>query len=120
MNPGMSLELSAEQFDRISDTMQTVAGIRLPPGKETLVRSRLSKRLRALGLTGFEAYLQHIDGDGSGAELAEMVDALTTNKTSFFRESSRSWTAGRSSRYGAPDARPARSRIRWPWCWPRT
>ena len=87
MNFGMSLELTTEQFDRISETMMTVAGIRLPPGKETLVRSRLSKRLRALGLTGFEAYLEHIDGDGSGAELAEMVDALTTNKTSFFRES---------------------------------
>ena len=82
-----SLELSPGEFGRISATMQEVAGIRLPPGKETLVKSRLSKRLRALGLGDFEAYLRHVDADGSGGELKEMVDALTTNKTSFFRES---------------------------------
>jgi chemotaxis protein methyltransferase CheR len=87
MSLDMSLDLSPEQFGKISETVRSVAGIRLPPGKETLVRSRLSKRLRALGLNGFEAYLDHIHGDESGGELAEMVDALTTNKTSFFRES---------------------------------
>jgi len=87
MNVALSLDLSPEQFGQISETVQTVAGIRLPPGKETLVRSRLAKRLRALGLDGFQAYLDHVHGDESGAELAEMVDALTTNKTSFFRES---------------------------------
>lgn len=87
MNGTLSLELSPQQFGQISETVRTVAGIRLPPGKETLVRSRLAKRLRALGLDGFEAYLAHVDGDESGAELKEMVDALTTNKTSFFRES---------------------------------
>ncbi len=87
MNLGMAVDLSPEQFGRISETVRSVAGIRLSPGKETLVRSRLSKRLRALGLSGFEAYLEHVQGDESGGELAEMVDALTTNKTSFFRES---------------------------------
>lgn len=82
-----SLDLSDREFDRISTTVQDLAGIRLPPGKETLVKSRLSKRLRALGLADFEAYLRFLDEDGTGSELAEMVDALTTNKTSFFRES---------------------------------
>ncbi len=82
-----SLELSAREFGRISDTMREVAGIKLPPGKETLVKSRLSKRLRVLGLEDFDAYLRFLDEDGTGGELTEMVDALTTNKTSFFRES---------------------------------
>ncbi|MFW6331107.1 MAG: CheR family methyltransferase [Gemmatimonadota bacterium] len=80
-----SLELSPDEFGRISATMQAVAGIRLPPGKETLVKSRLSKRLRALGLPDFDAYLRRVEEDGGG-ELRHMVDALTTNKTSFFRE----------------------------------
>ena len=82
-----SLELASDQFGRISATMRDTAGIRLPPGKETLVKSRLSKRLRALRLGSFEEYLRYLDEDESGSELAEMVDALTTNKTSFFRES---------------------------------
>lgn len=52
-----------------------------------LVRSRLSKRLRLLNLDGFEGYLNYLREDKSGQELAMMVDVLTTNKTSFFRES---------------------------------
>jgi chemotaxis protein methyltransferase CheR len=79
-------ELSAEQFAEISRTMYGVAGIQLRPGKELLVRSRLAKRLRALGIASYDAYLAHVAGDGSGRELSEMVDALTTNKTNFFRE----------------------------------
>ncbi len=82
-----SLDLSPALFERISDTMRDVAGIRLPAGKETLVKSRLSKRLRLLGLDGFPAYLERVEQDETGEELRAMIDALTTNKTSFFRES---------------------------------
>jgi chemotaxis protein methyltransferase CheR len=81
-----TLELSPEAFGRISARIQEVAGIRLPVGKETLVRSRLGKRLRVLGLDHFEEYLDYLERDATGVELAEMVDALATNKTSFFRE----------------------------------
>jgi chemotaxis protein methyltransferase CheR len=80
-------ELSPEQFERISRRVYEVCGIELPPGKEGLVKSRLVKRLRRLGLDGFEKYLALVEGDRTGRELAEMVDLLTTNKTSFFRES---------------------------------
>ena len=79
-------ELAPAQFQDISRTVYDVAGIQLRPGKEGLVRSRLAKRLRALGLATYEEYLARVSGDASGRELAEMVDALTTNKTNFFRE----------------------------------
>ena len=79
-------ELAPAQFQDISRTVYDVAGIQLRPGKEGLVRSRLAKRLRALGLATYEEYLARVAGDASGRELAEMVDALTTNKTNFFRE----------------------------------
>ena len=79
-------ELAPEQFRDISRTVYDVAGIQLRPGKEGLVRSRLAKRLRALGLTTYDDYLARVAGDASGRELSEMVDALTTNKTNFFRE----------------------------------
>jgi chemotaxis protein methyltransferase CheR len=79
-------ELSAAEFHHIRSLVHRVSGIDLHPGKEGLVKSRLTKRLRALGIDTFEDYLAHLERDASGGELAMMVDVLTTNKTSFFRE----------------------------------
>ena len=84
--PGGAPDLRPADFRRIAGLTKDVAGINLQPGKEGLVRARLAKRLRALGLAGFAEYLAHVEGDASRAELREMIDALTTNKTSFFRE----------------------------------
>ena len=78
-------DLTAAQFREISRTVYDIAGIQLRDGKEGLVRSRLARRLRQLGLGDFGAYLELVRADAR--ELAEMVDLLTTNKTSFFRES---------------------------------
>jgi chemotaxis protein methyltransferase CheR len=80
-------DLAAGQFEKISALVYQACGINLRAGKEELVRSRLSKRLRELALPRFEDYVRYIERDASGRELAFMVDALTTNKTSFFRES---------------------------------
>ena len=79
-------ELTEAQFRRISALAYRAIGINLQLGKEGLVRSRLSKRLRELGLSSFDAYLEHIESEAGRPELAQMVDALTTNKTDFFRE----------------------------------
>ena len=82
-----SPELSAAQFEKISQLVHQLCGINLQPGKkEELVKTRLIKRLRALRLSSFEEYLRYVRQDGTGQELSTMVDALTTNKTSFFRE----------------------------------
>ena len=78
--------LSAAQFESIAATVYGITGINLRAGKEELVKSRLVKRLRALDLDDFEQYLEYIKADISGREIATMVDLLTTNKTSFFRE----------------------------------
>jgi chemotaxis protein methyltransferase CheR len=77
-------DLTAGQFREISETVYDIAGIQLREGKEGLVRARLAKRLRQLAVPSFEAYLARVRGDAR--ELAEMIDLLTTNKTSFFRE----------------------------------
>lgn len=57
-------------------------------GKEGLVRARLAKRLRKHNLPDFNAYLEFVENEPSRREFAEMIDALTTNKTSFLREAS--------------------------------
>ena len=84
--PITSFELRDEQFARIKQLLYKDCGIDLKAGKEGLVKSRLSKRLRILGIDSFEAYLEYVEKDEAQQELYTLVDAMTTNKTSFFRE----------------------------------
>jgi chemotaxis protein methyltransferase CheR len=87
MSTGLiTAELSQAEFQRISQMVYRLTGIKLASGKEGLVKSRLMKRLRILQLDTFETYLNYVERDKSGRELKTMIDALTTNKTSFFRE----------------------------------
>jgi chemotaxis protein methyltransferase CheR len=83
----LGAELTRAQFDRIRELMYAVSGVHLRPGKEALVRSRLVRRLQAVSVTTFGEYLGLVEGEASRLELRRMVEALTTNKTSFFRES---------------------------------
>lgn len=83
----MSVELSDAQFDEIRKMLYKLCGIDLHAGKEALVKARLTKRLRLLNLPDFRSYMKYLENDTTGRELAEMIDQLTTNKTSFFRES---------------------------------
>ncbi|HEY7494870.1 MAG TPA: protein-glutamate O-methyltransferase CheR [Candidatus Tectomicrobia bacterium] len=83
----LACELLPEQFTQISQLIYRLCGISMRPGKEGLVKARLMKRLMALGLESFADYLAYVEGDTSGRELITMIDVLTTNKTSFFRES---------------------------------
>ena len=61
-------------------------GLNLTPAKKDLVYSRLTKRLRQLGLTDFRPYCALIEAEDSAAERLQMLSALTTNVTQFFRE----------------------------------
>lgn len=78
--------LTTAHFERIATLLYTHCGIKMRAGKEGLVKARLTKRLRALGLSNFDSYIALIERNTSGGEFVEMIDALTTNKTSFFRE----------------------------------
>ncbi|MEW6260162.1 MAG: protein-glutamate O-methyltransferase [Thermodesulfobacteriota bacterium] len=81
-------ELTEAQFQRVCDIVYRFSGIHLKEGKESLVRARLMKRLRALGIGSFEEYLRLIEDPSGQNELRQMIDVMTTNKTSFFREAS--------------------------------
>lgn len=81
------MELSLAQFTTVSTLVHRISGLNLHEGKFGLVRSRLANRVRESGLDDFESYIARVSADRSGRELAMLIDALTTNKTSFFRES---------------------------------
>jgi chemotaxis protein methyltransferase CheR len=83
----MSVDLSEKHFRKISEIVHRSCGINLKPGKEALVRSRLMKRLRAQKKNSVQEYLDYIECSDGRHELALFIDAMTTNKTSFFRES---------------------------------
>jgi chemotaxis protein methyltransferase CheR len=76
-----------EVFPRIKDFLEEVSGIQLTERKVALVRARLTRRLRATGIARFEDYLAFVESAAGDEERVRMVDLLTTNKTSFFRES---------------------------------
>jgi chemotaxis protein methyltransferase CheR len=79
--------LSALDFGRIAKLIESEVGIRLPPGKRLMVEGRLRKRMRALGLPDFASYAGLLfRQDGLAGELTYLIDAVTTNKTDFFRE----------------------------------
>jgi len=75
-----------EVFDRFCAIAHERAGLQFRKGKETLVASRVARRLRALGLDSEEAYLAVLEKDDGGDEVRAFIDAVTTNHTSFFRE----------------------------------
>jgi chemotaxis protein methyltransferase CheR len=78
-------KLRPQEFRTIRQMMYDSFGIDLD-GKEVLISARLSKKLRELNLASYEQYIEYVQQDVSGESLASMVDALTTNHTSFFRE----------------------------------
>ena len=80
-------EFTARDFERVRALIYQRAGIALAESKQEMVYSRLARRLRATGIVSFEKYLNDLE-DGKGDEEWEaFTNALTTNLTSFFRES---------------------------------
>jgi chemotaxis protein methyltransferase CheR len=77
---------TSEDFRAIADMLYADARIHLDESKATLVYSRLVKRLRALELESFEDYCALLGAHEGEAERQEMLSALTTNVTRFFRE----------------------------------
>ncbi|MGA1983180.1 MAG: protein-glutamate O-methyltransferase CheR [Acidobacteriaceae bacterium] len=78
--------LNASEYEQISRLAYEHFGLDLRGSRQGLVAARLSKKLRDLGLNSFQHYYDYVKADRSGAALAGMVDQLTTNHTSFFRE----------------------------------
>lgn len=80
-----SFKLTDKVFNEFQKVTLTHTGIHLDDTKRAMITSRFSRRLRELGMGGFEEYLSCIR-DTTHPEYAEFVDTITTNLTYFFRE----------------------------------
>jgi chemotaxis protein methyltransferase CheR len=79
-------ELAPRTFQKIQRLVYEKAGIDLNDSKRQLVWARLAKNLRRNDCGTYEEYLQKVERDSTGESLIGLIDALTTNFTSFLRE----------------------------------
>src|SRR5439155_15028652 len=85
MNPAP--EIQPQEFEEIRVLARRTSGLDLQPGKQELVSARLRRLVRGGGFRSFREYYHSVVADATGKALAAMIDALTTNHTSFLRES---------------------------------
>lgn len=83
-----TFELKNSDFEKISRLVYEQCGIYLHEGKKELVKARLSKRLRAGSYKSFSDYYRYVTTEEGTDELVSMIDSISTNLTSFFREES--------------------------------
>ena len=132
--PVSEFELTQADFEKFSRLVYEQSGISLHDGKKELIKARLSKRVRQGRFKSFRDYYQYVVQDDSGEELVFLLDSISTNLTSFFREQSHfdylknellpRWNSGperlgtRKFASGAPVAPPGKRSIPFPSpCW---
>jgi len=84
----MTMELKDADFEKIRNLVYEQCGINLHEGKKELVKARLGKRLREGNYKSFSEYYRYVTTNEGTDELVAMIDSISTNLTSFFREES--------------------------------
>jgi len=80
-------KMSTRDMERLASYIDKNVGIQLPASKRTLVEGRLRKRMAKLGYDSFTEYLDFVLDSANGHDERKLlIDVMTTNKTSFFRE----------------------------------
>lgn len=77
--------LNDGEFNLIREVVYKESGINLTDMKKALVQSRVMKRLRELKIPDYESYCGYL-ADNYDAEIVNLINCITTNKTDFFRE----------------------------------
>jgi len=84
---GPRLRISSRSFDQLAEFVTSKLGIKMPESKVTMIQSRLMRRIGELGLESIEEYCEHLFSSAEAeGERVHFINAITTNKTDFFRE----------------------------------
>ena len=79
--------INKRNFEKLARFIYDYSGIKMPSSKLTMLEGRLRRRLRATGISSFDDYCDFLfHHDGLETETVHLIDAVTTNKTDFFRE----------------------------------
>jgi chemotaxis protein methyltransferase CheR len=78
--------LDEREMERVRRRLYDATGIALSPFKQQMVTARLARRVKVLQLPSISSYLDLLDRPQGREEVQGFINALTTNKTSFFRE----------------------------------
>ncbi len=82
-----ALSMNEREFKLFRSLVHQHAGIWLRDGKQIMLASRLSRRLRHYGLASFAEYYEYVQNlPDNRDEIRQLINCVTTNKTSFFRE----------------------------------
>src|ERR1051325_3019182 len=84
---GREFQFSDADFRSLVVLARERTGISLSDSKRNLIYSRLSRRLRALGMTSFRAYREFLNSADGEHEIESFINSISTNLTKFFRES---------------------------------
>lgn len=84
--PRKEFEFSERDFDEISQLVYKASGIVLRKEKKPMVYARLARRLRQLNIGTFREYCEFVAQAGNDQEFVNLINAITTNLTRFFRE----------------------------------
>jgi chemotaxis protein methyltransferase CheR len=106
------IRLDDRDFRRVSELVYRHCGINLHEGKQDLVQARLAKVMRDGRFASTTDYIDHVLADESGVELTALVDVISTNLTSFFRERSHFDHLTKNVLPGRAASRPSDRRIR--------
>lgn len=79
------VKLSEEEFGKFSRLIHEMSGIYLKESKITLLSNRLRKRIREKNFNNFDDYYSYVSGQRDLDEVVEMLNAVSTNETYFFR-----------------------------------
>lgn len=78
--------VDAETFSFLREVVHGHSGILLTEKEAGMLKTRVGRRLRELGLSSFSQYVQLLLGPGAAREVPALLDAVTVNYTFFFRE----------------------------------
>lgn len=86
-NEDFTSKLTVPQFKRLGQFIHSNYGIQMPDSKKVLLEGRLQKRIKINNLKNFTEYVEFLFSDlGQSKELQFFIDAVSTNKTDFYRE----------------------------------
>ena len=87
MAPGEARPLKERDFRRLAGLIHARSGIRMPPSKKTFLEGRMRRHMRRLGFGDLAEYCRWLfEAGGLAEDETALIDAITTNKTEFFRE----------------------------------